>query len=287
MHCARTNANIAQADCHTIILGTTDNAKFTVCRSACLYGIGLVQSVRQNNYAQPGPAAGLMEATTMPTTTPDAAPSATQSAYPHGITLAELSTLAGVKYQNAWATVKDLRNGKPATSPASKAIMAKLAELGLTLDNLTPADRKAAAAEKLKPAAPSSPKPEAKPMLQVGGEAGPEAMANTREEGNPLEYTPLFQTDTPGKKAQQSALKNNPLARFVESLQQEGVTPTPSEQAASKAVERILAAGKPVYFGIDMAKGFDEQYLDRLPLETIIAAVHRRMPGAVVVCKAG
>ena len=83
------------------------------------------------------------------------------------------------------------------------------------------------------------------------------------------------------------ALKNSPLNRFLQSLPPEGIPLTPSEQAASKAVERILAAGKPVYFGIDMAKGFDEQYLDRLPLETIIAAVHRRMPGAVVVCKAG
>lgn len=253
MFCARTNANINPADCHSIIMLTTDSTKFTACNTACLYGIGLAQSVRFTNNVQPGPAARLLEAT-MPNTTPNATPSATQNDYPHGITLSELATMAGVKYQNAWATVKDLRNGNPATSPASKAIMAKLAELGLTLDNLTTADRKAAATEKLKPVALSAPKPEAKPMLQ--------AIEAAQED-------------------------SDPISRFANSFEPEENTAVQAVQVGQKPVERVLAAGKPIYFGIDMANGFDEQYLDRLPLETIIAAVHRRMPGAVVVCKAG
>ncbi len=243
MFCARTKANLTPADCHTIILGTTDSTKFAVCTSSCLYGIGLAQSVRHNNYAQPGPAAGLMEATTMPTTPPDATPSATPNAFPHGITLSELSTMAGVKYQNAWATVKDLRNGKPATSPASKAIMAKLAELGLTLDNLTTADKRAAAAEKLKPAAPSAPKPEAKPMLQ--------AIEAAQED-------------------------SDPISRFCNAFYPE--EPVRNVLAARQAVAKAIAINTPAPA---------VPYVDTIPLEEVIASIPRRMPGAVVVCKAG
>ena len=253
MFCTRTNANITQADCHSIILGTTDNAKFAVCNTACLYGIGLAQSVRFTNNVQPGPAAGLLEAT-MPNTTPNATPSATQNDYPHGITLSELATMAGVKYQNAWAIVKEMRSGKTPTSPASNALADKLAELGLTLHDITSADRKAAATKKLKPVAPSAPKPEAKPVLQ-DIEAAQE--------------------------------DSDPISRFANSFEPEENTAVQAVQVGQQPLEGVLATGKPVYFGIDMAKDYDEQYLDRLPLETIIAAVHRRMPGAVVVCKAG